>query len=307
MQKNHIYYEQIDFPDGFPVTCAGFETPPEYAHIHNVFEIGVCCSGAGGVFQVGGKSYACSPGDAVFINDREFHILREAVPENSVWKFINLDPAALLAGWIPETEDGLSNLENFSGSSFKNVISSAEDPELIQLVHLLMAASDRKEQIEKSYIRALVWAIFVKLGAHGNGEKPEKVSAGSVSLLYPALDDISRTYARQLDVATLAAKCGMGVTSFRRKFKLHTGLLPLEYLNNDRLKAAMSLLKNTSMQVSDISLKTGFPTLSHFNRIFREKNGCSPREYRRMTGQTSGHFQSQVSEPENGFEPKNPR
>jgi AraC-like DNA-binding protein len=307
MQKNHIYYDEIKFPDDFPVTCAGFETPPEYAHVHNVFEIGICCSGAGGVFQIGGKSYSCSPGDAVFVNNREFHILREAVPENSVWKFLNLDPAGLLAGWIPETEDGLLNLECFSGSGFKNVISSSEDPELIQLVQLLVAASERKTPVSRSYIRALVWAVFVRLGEHAGSEKQGRISGGSVSALYPALDDISRNYARQLDVASLAAKCQMGVTSFRRKFKQHTGLLPLEYLNNYRLKAAMSLLKNTSMQVNDISLRTGFPTLSHFNRLFREKNGCSPREYRRKTHQSSGHFQSSRSALENGFEPKKPR
>ena len=187
------------------------------------------------------------------------------------------------------------------------MISSAEDPELIQLVHLLIDASERKSAVQISYIRALVWAIFVKLGSHTVSGGHEKKSKASVSILYPALDDISRNYARQLDVAFLASRCGLGVTAFRRKFKQHTGLLPLEYLNNYRLKAAMSLLKNTSMQVNEISLKTGFPTLSHFNRIFREKNGCSPREYRNATRQTSGQLQSERSALENGFEPKNPR
>lgn len=307
MQKNHIYYDKIEFPDDLPVTCAGFDTPPEFAHIHNVFEIGICCSGAGGVFQIGGKSYACSPGDAVFINDREFHILHEAAPENSVWKFINLDPAALLAGWISETGDGLSNFERFSGSGFRNVISSAEDPELIQLVNLLMAASVRRTFVDRPYIRALVWAVFVRLGAHG-AETPQGVTAASgVSILYPALDEIARNYARPLDVALLAEKCRMGVTSFRRKFKQHTGQLPLEYLNNHRLKAAMSLLKNTSIQVNDISLRTGFPTLSHFNRVFRARNGCTPGEFRKNSRQSSGQLQSERSAFENGFEPKNPR
>ncbi len=307
MQKTHFYYDKITFPEDFPVTLPGFKTPPEYAHIHNCFEIGVCCAGAGGVFQVGGKSYACSPGDAVFVNDREFHILREAIPENSVWKFLNLDPAELLTGWLPASETGAFTLERFSGSGFKNVISSAEDPELIQLVNLLINAAERKSDVQVSYIRALVWAIFVKLGNYAGADRREKISKDSVSLLYPALDDISRNYARQLDVASLAARCGLGVTAFRRKFRQHTGVLPLEYLNSYRLKAAMSLLKNTSMQVNEISLKTGFPTLSHFNRIFREKNGCSPREYRNTARQTSGHFQSGRSAPENGLEPKNPR
>ena len=307
MQKTHIYYEEITFPDDFPVTQPGFKTPPEYVHIHNCFEIGICCSGAGGVFQVGGKSYACSPGDAVFINDLEFHILREAIPENSVWKFLNLDPVELLAGWLPASETGVLSLERFSGNSFKNVISSSEDPELIQLVHLLINAAERKNAVQVSYVRALVWAIFVRLGCYAGTERPEKNVRGGVSVLYPALDDISRNYARPLDVAFLASKCGLGVTAFRRKFRQHTGLLPLEYLNSYRLKAAMSLLKNTFLQVNEISLRTGFPTLSHFNRIFREKNGCSPREYRNMERQTSGHFPSGRSAPENGLEPKNPR
>ena len=57
-------------------------------------------------------------------------------------------------------------------------------------------------------------------------------------------------------------------------------MLPLEYVNTCRLNAAATLLKNTSRQIVDIAGKTGFPTLSHFNRMFKAYYSCSPWDFR---------------------------
>ena len=73
----------------------------------------------------------------------------------------------------------------------------------------------------------------------------------------------------------------MGVTAFRRNFKDSIGMLPLEYINTYRLKAAATLLKNTSNQIIEIAGRTGFPTLSQFNRLFKSYYGCSPLAYRK--------------------------
>ena len=94
------------------------------------------------------------------------------------------------------------------------------------------------------------------------------------------MEYISKNYTCQIDIPTLAAKCSLCVTAFRRHFRKNTGMLPLEYVNTCRLKAAATLLKNTSRQIVDIAGRTGFPTLSHFNRMFKAYYSCSPWDYR---------------------------
>ena len=145
MQKTQLFYDPIRLPEDFPLTIPSFSTPPEYAHIHDCFEIGCCYSGTGGVFQIGAKVYACNPGDVVFINEQEYHILNEATPRNSCWKFINLNPAALLAGYIAP-EENFFDTAAFAGIGFQNVISADRAPELVQLVHILFAELEKPDE-----------------------------------------------------------------------------------------------------------------------------------------------------------------
>lgn len=53
-----------------------------------------------------------------------------------------------------------------------------------------------------------------------------------------------------------------------------------EYLNLIRLTEAKRLLINSSLSVSEIAYKVGYNNITHFNRVFKEKNGISPSEFR---------------------------
>ena len=280
MQKTHIFYDPINLSPDFPISGPLFFKPPDFAHVHDCFEIGFCWSGSGGVFQIGSKIYSVDPGCAVFINDREYHILTNATPENSRWDFINLDPVAMLMGWIPP-EERMFKLDRLSGSAFKNIYSENEAPELIQLTKLLLNEMKKRERCSRSCVRALIWAIFTKLNEYAPEDGTEADhGSDKIARLYPALQFISQNYTSGIDIPMLASKCNMSLTAFRQHFKKCIGMLPLEYVNTCRMKAAAVMLRNTSRQIVDIAGRTGFPTLSHFNRFFKKYYGCSPREYR---------------------------
>ncbi len=48
-----------------------------------------------------------------------------------------------------------------------------------------------------------------------------------------------------------------------------------------RLEAAVRMLSNPAMRVTDAALCSGFGDLSYFGRVFRRRYGCSPREWQR--------------------------
>jgi YesN/AraC family two-component response regulator len=56
-----------------------------------------------------------------------------------------------------------------------------------------------------------------------------------------------------------------------------------EYLNTIRLTEAQRLLSETDRQIIEISMAVGYNNISHFNRIFKEKNGKTPREFREQS------------------------
>ena len=54
-----------------------------------------------------------------------------------------------------------------------------------------------------------------------------------------------------------------------------------QYLNEIRLNYASSLLENTDMRITDIFLEAGFESQRTFNRVFRQRHGRTPGEYRK--------------------------
>ena len=295
MQKTQIFWDEIPFEQNFPITRPAFSKPPESAHLHNGFEIGLCYGGLGGVFQIENKVYSCSPGDAVFISEREYHILGQATPENSQWSFINLKPEELLMGWIPP-EDPVFRTDRLSGPGFNNRFAEADAPELVGMTRLLFAEAAKPKQ-DSNVIRALVWGILSKLQGFAPAQSGGKGGKDEIELLYPALNYISTHYAEPLEVPELAALCNMGLTTFRNRFVRCIKMLPLEYINTFRLKAAAALLKNTDRKVIDIAGQTGFVTLSQFNRLFRAQFFCSPREYReKSAGRNAGRSAEKMTD-----------
>ncbi len=73
-------------------------------------------------------------------------------------------------------------------------------------------------------------------------------------------------------------------------FHLTTGEFFTDYLTQRRLERAKILLKDPQLKIYEVANRLGYKNISHFNRIFREKVGMTPREYRdnRPAAKTSG-------------------
>ncbi|HEY0611972.1 MAG TPA: helix-turn-helix transcriptional regulator, partial [Chitinophaga sp.] len=55
----------------------------------------------------------------------------------------------------------------------------------------------------------------------------------------------------------------------------------LSYIQLKRVERAQSLLVNTDLPLAEIAAETGFENLSYFTRIFKEKAGQTPGEYKK--------------------------
>lgn len=63
--------------------------------------------------------------------------------------------------------------------------------------------------------------------------------------------------------------------------KNKTGLNFKQFLNNLRLVEAKRLLKESDFQIAEIAFKVGYSNASHFNRVFKASENCSPNDYRK--------------------------
>ncbi len=62
--------------------------------------------------------------------------------------------------------------------------------------------------------------------------------------------------------------------------KLRTGKNLSDYIIDIRLGFASRLLVDSTMSIAEICYECGFNNLSNFNRIFKKKKSCSPKEFR---------------------------
>lgn len=65
------------------------------------------------------------------------------------------------------------------------------------------------------------------------------------------------------------------------KFKEATGATLIQYLNQIRIRNACSMLKNTSMSVTEIGEACGFNSTIYFCNMFKKIEKTTPSEYRR--------------------------
>lgn len=91
-------------------------------------------------------------------------------------------------------------------------------------------------------------------------------------------------YEKQLGVGRLAERVCLSPSRFRTVFKQEVGLSPNQYLGEVRLREAQKLLLNTCMKLEDIADATGYVNGSYFQKIFRQKFGITPKEFREQGG-----------------------
>ena len=79
----------------------------------------------------------------------------------------------------------------------------------------------------------------------------------------------------------MAKESNIGITTFTRLVKEHTGYTPANYIIFLRLEKAKELLAKTSRKLTDIALECGFYSSQHFSSTFSKWVGITPYIYRK--------------------------
>lgn len=94
--------------------------------------------------------------------------------------------------------------------------------------------------------------------------------AAAVEAHFPKIHDVAR-YARML---------GCAERTLTRASLLGSGVAAKEFIARRVLLEAKRMLVHTHMPAADIALAIGFDEPTHFGKLFRRKEGCTPGEFR---------------------------
>jgi AraC-like DNA-binding protein len=95
-----------------------------------------------------------------------------------------------------------------------------------------------------------------------------------------AFEHMNTNYDKPITLGEVAKLVSMTDVSFSRFIKKRTGNTFIDSLNEIRLGHASRMLIETTHSIAEISYHCGFNNISNFNRIFKKKKTCTPKEFR---------------------------
>ncbi len=117
--------------------------------------------------------------------------------------------------------------------------------------------------------RALASTSFAHIDENSDSRRVRKI-----------YEYINNHYKEEIRLEDLARIIGMTPAAASRFFKLRSGKTVSDHIIDTRLGHATRLLVDTTHAVAEICYDCGFNNLSNFNRIFKKRKGCSPKEFR---------------------------
>jgi AraC family transcriptional regulator len=116
----------------------------------------------------------------------------------------------------------------------------------------------------------------------------DRSSAGQASVKYclttrqlrDTYERMDTWLGRRIVIADLAVPLGISEGHFFRAFRGATGQTPLEAISARRMNHAARLLSETNLDVTEIAVRCGIESPSHFARLFRAHKGQSPSHWR---------------------------
>lgn len=91
---------------------------------------------------------------------------------------------------------------------------------------------------------------------------------------------INENIAGEITIDSLAKIAGYNRSYFSVVFKQHFKCSPKIFVLNQKLKKSMVMLMDTNLSITEISKKLNWSSNAYFSRIFKNKVGMSPSEYR---------------------------
>lgn len=230
---------------------------------------------------IGETTYHVMPGEIMMIPPREVHALE--APETGA-RFVYLMNIT-----------SISKLRSFAGIQpllSQPLLMNQETYPLIynDIYNILVQIRSeyfRQSEFSELTIQSLLLNMFVKIGENRTQGsdlftkvKPTKQHE-YVQRFNIALEYIDEHYTEDISLEYLADTVGFSKYHFSRLFKQYTNYNFSDYLCNRRISAAEELLGNPDSSITEVALESGFSSISTFNRIFKQKKGMTPSEYKR--------------------------
>lgn len=252
------------------ITASKFEGELQFnPHTHHFTELFYIVSGQG-EFIAGETRFSIKANDLVIINPHIEHT--ELTHTNIPLEYVafGVEGITLTSGSdSPEQDYTLYHLDTF------------RDP-VRNLLRMLLDELEAEHSNYEVFCRDIIEILLILLMRKQN-----------LSLL-PSLDTkmskecgivkryLDANYMENVTLDQLAEITHMNKFYLAHSFTKYTGLSPISYLTQKRIRVSMDLLASTNHSIAQIASGVGFSSQSYFSHVFRKTLGITPVQYRKQ-------------------------
>ncbi|SDE02340.1 AraC family transcriptional regulator, activator of mtrCDE [Cupriavidus sp. YR651] len=185
----------------------------------------------------------------------------------------------LIRGYLPTT----LVVRAIDGHGEKGIVSASH--RLASLVGLMRMETAGDELGGYAMLNALSSALFTLVLRAAS--ESEQTPAGLLALaghprLAPAISAMFADPARPWNLHDLADMCSMSRATFMRHFQDKLGRSAADLLTDIRMSLAANELKKPAMTTEAVADSVGYRSVSAFRRVFTDKMGMTPGQWRRL-------------------------
>ena len=253
-------------------------------HIHKEIELGLVLKGKLTVRE-GKSAWTLNKDEMYLINAMEAHEFVAEDPDTLILA-IQISPKMLLSFLSDasllhfETEPPVSGL--FEG---KQDVYQDLKHDCIELARYYHAKPDGFEFDCFYLISHIMLLLHRNIGSsslsqrdyHGVRRRMERIAA--------ITDYIDQNYQRKLLLEEIAEMNQLTLTHVSHLFKDTLGITFQDYLKEKRFEHALNLFEKTNGTILEIAVESGFSDERYLVKLFHERMGCSPKEYRKNQAQ----------------------
>jgi AraC-like DNA-binding protein len=236
-------------------------------HTHNFFEIELVIKGEGTQI-INGHKYKMQPGLFYFLSPTDSH----QVYYTTQTKIINLSFSHNI---LPET------FETFLANKQNELLFYTEGFEFQLLSQLFQAAYTEFQNKSEHFETALINYLSIILLSVVRKSNIPLTGTPHNDTIEQAISYIKLHFTENPSLDRIAKYVHLTPSHLTTIIKKQTGLSYVEYLTKLKISYAKKLLKSNQHSITDIVFTCGFNSICNFNRVFKQKTGLSPSQYKK--------------------------
>lgn len=225
-----------------------------------------------------GHSYIIHENEGVFINTNVLHEIQRN--KNSSYLSF-LFPSYILKMYIGSIAEQIGNqILNDTSIDIVCLKEKTWEIEVINSLKEIYKSSDNSEMNQWKCELFLNQCWYLLCSNVERKQHSRNIAHQRIAIF---LEYIQKNYMNDMTLKDISNSAGVSETECLRCFQTILHVTPIAYLNAYRLQESTVLLVETNLSISEVSERCGFHQQAYFGKVFKEKLGMTPFQYRKNT------------------------